>query len=311
MELYFDNIPEAEVIEHLPNYADEDASKLDNMLAAIGKAADKIPLIGGFVASAITAIGALTKGRTYRTGQYQLAERFMYHIMGQDIHSNQTVPDEIVPVAPVFFTSMFGVYIDSVERLDALEKSAQDYKSELLLIAFNEAGISLIAEAKKQGENLSPIAMLDSRSAASKKIIAGWYSANFSEMPLYSDAAIDRAVLLKQTYYRESTRLWDISYFYQYPLVAPIPNPFEPVLSRVMYTGDIPGGGKAVNGQITVGSSLITSDKYIAEHPTLSGAQETINNVVLAAKNNPMVIFIIVGAILLIIILIFALKGRK
>lgn len=65
-------------------------------------------------------------------------------------------------------------------------------------------------------------------------------------------AAVDRAVFLKQTYFPDSTynvSKWDTDIFSQYPLVAPIPDPYH---YGQLYTGPLPGGGNAKNGVIEI-----------------------------------------------------------
>lgn len=66
-----------------------------------------------------------------------------------------------------------------------------------------------------------------------------------------SDDAINRAVYLKQNFYPISSynkSCWDLSYFEKFPLVAPIP---DYQLGK-FYTGDLPGGAKAVDGVIPI-----------------------------------------------------------
>lgn len=78
-------------------------------------------------------IGAVTKlisnlgGRTYQTGQYRLGERFMRHILQQEPGGNQNVPDEIVPQAQIFFTSVLGVDINNDEDLQSLYSGVDSY----------------------------------------------------------------------------------------------------------------------------------------------------------------------------------------
>lgn len=65
--------------------------------------------------------------------------------------------------------------------------------------------------------------------------------------------AVDRACFLKQNYYPISTynkAVWDLDYFSQYPLLAPIPDPWN--VGR-LYNGPLPGGGTATNGIILIG----------------------------------------------------------
>jgi len=69
------------------------------------------------------------------------------------------------------------------------------------------------------------------------------------------DAAIRRAVRLKQMYYPDSTynkTKWDLSWFEKNPLVAPIPG----LVPNTLYTGELPGGAVAKDGVIS-GDSII------------------------------------------------------
>lgn len=64
-----------------------------------------------------------------------------------------------------------------------------------------------------------------------------------------SDAAIDRAVYLKRTFFPDSlynTQKWDLRQFEKVPLVAPIPG-IDP---GTLYNGELPGGAIAKNGII-------------------------------------------------------------
>lgn len=64
--------------------------------------------------------------------------------------------------------------------------------------------------------------------------------------------AVDRAVMLKQKYFPDSTyntQKWNMDVFARYPLVAPIPDPYT---YAKLYTGPLPGGGTAENGVIVV-----------------------------------------------------------
>lgn len=92
-----------------------------------------------------------------------------------------------------------------------------------------------------------------------------------------SDDAINRAVFLKQNYYPISTynkSCWDLSYFEKYPLVGPIPD-YE---IGKLYTGDLPGGSKAVNGLIPIDAiDIIGQDiggKFSGEGLYTSTAQQ-------------------------------------
>jgi len=67
-----------------------------------------------------------------------------------------------------------------------------------------------------------------------------------------SDAALARAVYLKQTFFPSSTYnllTWDLEKFAEYPLVSPIPDPYA---FGKLYSGPLPGGGTATDGVILV-----------------------------------------------------------
>jgi len=62
-------------------------------------------------------------------------------------------------------------------------------------------------------------------------------------------AAVERAVYLKQNFFTDDTynnEQWNLNRFQEYPLVAPVPDPFQP---GVLYTGDFLGV-KVVNGVV-------------------------------------------------------------
>lgn len=72
--------------------------------------------------------------------------------------------------------------------------------------------------------------------------------------------AVARAVYLKQTFFPDSLYnkvKWDANYFSQYPLVAPIPDPYQ---VGQLYSGVLPGGAMATNGVILVDEQLSTID---------------------------------------------------
>lgn len=72
------------------------------------------------------------------------------------------------------------------------------------------------------------------------------------------DEAIERAVYLKQNFFPErynNVQCWDISYFEQYPLVAPIPGHDL----NTLYNGPVLGGATAVNGMIPIDAQTILS----------------------------------------------------
>lgn len=88
--------------------------------------------------------------------------------------------------------------------------------------------------------------------------------------------AVDRAVFLKQTYFPDSSynvRKWDTDIFSQFPLVAPIPDPFH---YGQLYTGPIPGGGNVTNGVVE-----IDEIPGITNPGSTSGAVASSNNLVL------------------------------
>lgn len=69
-----------------------------------------------------------------------------------------------------------------------------------------------------------------------------------TDIPL---AAVQRASFLKKTYFPISTYntvSWDLSKFATMPYVAPIPG----IQPGTLFNGDIPGGGKIIDGVITV-----------------------------------------------------------
>ena len=76
-----------------------------------------------------------------------------------------------------------------------------------------------------------------------------------------TDAAINRAVYLKQHYYQSSTynkQCWDLRYFEVFPLVGRIPD-YE---IGKWYTGEVLGGAYAINGVIPVSATDIL-DQYV------------------------------------------------
>lgn len=83
-------------------------------------------------------------------------------------------------------------------------------------------------------------------------------------------AAVDRAVMLKKTYFPASsynTWLWNMQKFQDYPLVAPVPDPFTP---GKLWTGDI-FGVKVVDGYV-IGNAVpdlptSTTDPFLIKDP--------------------------------------------
>jgi hypothetical protein len=84
------------------------------------------------------------------------------------------------------------------------------------------------------------------------------------------DAAIQRAVFLKQTYFPASTyntSTWDLDKFSEFPLAAPIP---DPTTYGKLYTGPLPGGGQCTDGVI-----LVDAGTPLSQVQTGTGAQGT------------------------------------
>lgn len=77
--------------------------------------------------------------------------------------------------------------------------------------------------------------------------------------------AVERAVFLKQNFYPIRTynvQKWDLGYFEQYPLVAPIPEMNASTTEEglnvwKLYNGTVPGGAYAVDGIIPVDAQTI------------------------------------------------------
>lgn len=72
-------------------------------------------------------------------------------------------------------------------------------------------------------------------------------------------AAVERAVFLKQTYYPISTYnkvQWDMSKFAAVPYAAPIPG-IDP---GTLYNGEIPGGGEIKAGLVVMPGALVPGD---------------------------------------------------
>jgi LPXTG-motif cell wall-anchored protein len=157
----------------------------------------------------------MIKGRTYTTGQYKLAERYIDQVLSPNgpntIKSNADVQDTYVPQAILFFTVVFGVRITTDEDLWALDSGATAYLA--------RPGL------------------------------------DYKGMADASSAALQRAVFLKQSFYPASTynvSTWDLDHFSDYPLVSPIPDPYT---FGKLYTGPLPGGGNATDGKILVNAS--------------------------------------------------------
>lgn len=165
------------------------------------------------------AIKTLITGRTYTTGQYRLAERYIDQVLSPNgpnsITSYRDVTDDMVPAAVTFFTVVFGVRITTDEDLWALNDGAAAYRA--------RPGV------------------------------------DYKGMGDITDAALQRAVYLTQTFYPSSTfnvSTWDLDHFSAYPLASPIPDPW--VFGK-LYSGPLPGGGNAVNGVIEVKDTMSTA----------------------------------------------------
>lgn len=78
--------------------------------------------------------------------------------------------------------------------------------------------------------------------------------------------AVERAVYLAQRYYPSSSfniAEWNLDYFSQFPLAAPIP---DPLTFGKLYSGPLPGGGTATNGVINVNAETPLSS--LQQSPT-------------------------------------------
>lgn len=184
--------------------------------------------LAGFIKMAIRLI----KGRTYTTGQYRLAERYIDQVIssaGPDtVKSYRDVPDNVVPEAILFFTVVFGVRITTDEDLWALDNGAGAYMAR-----------------------------------------PGVDNKGMADIP---DAALQRAVFLKQNFYSAATYntlTWDLDHFSEYPLIAPIPHPYE---FGQFYTGPLPGGGQATEGVILVDEK--TAIAFVAPKPATTAGKD-------------------------------------
>lgn len=73
------------------------------------------------------------------------------------------------------------------------------------------------------------------------------------------EKAVNRAVMLKQKYYPMLTYNrgpWDLSHFGEFPLVSPIPDPWN--VGR-LYNGPLPGGGTAIDGVLDLTGAQLQS----------------------------------------------------
>jgi hypothetical protein len=120
--------------------------------------------------------------------------------------------------------------------------------------------------------------------------------------------AVQRAVFLKQNFYPISTyntSCWDLKYFEKYPLVAPIPDASIDNGSPAYYSGDLPGGAKAVNGVIPADAQAIlkqyigaTIDEQTGEITT--PGQKQLNDIM----RNPITVILGVVVFVMLVILI-------
>lgn len=86
--------------------------------------------LSSFFDNPAESLKTLFTGRTYNTGEYVAAERYMRNILGMmEIQNRRQVPDEYVPQALVFFSAAFGIPISSDDHLQALTRSVGDYKN--------------------------------------------------------------------------------------------------------------------------------------------------------------------------------------
>lgn len=198
---------------------------------------------------------AIFKGRRYQTGQYILGERLIDQIQGGNV-GRRDVPDDVVPVARMLFTILFGVRINNAEDLDSLDNGVDAYYSR----------------------------------------------PNKEDIPR---EAVERAVYLKQNFYPSRTynvQTWDISFFEQFPLVAPIPEmnahaTQEELNVGKLYTGTVPGGAYAVDGIIPVDAQTIIQQLPAGtefdptpeptQQPGTSAPQSFIDKIISFAKTNP------------------------
>lgn len=108
----------------------------------------------GKISDQVAQVFQAVKGRTYTTGKYKAAEKYIRHVLGQNITSNTQVPDDMVDTALTFFTNAFGIPITTVEDLDNIDPNyntsghnVQDYKQRDP--AYGEIPDSLVERAVK------------------------------------------------------------------------------------------------------------------------------------------------------------------
>lgn len=106
-------------------------NKVWGKLLPAGRLKDALMSTDGSMLSAFKVIQSLLSGRQYRQGHYTLAERLIDQVQCQNGSADSVgwkdVPDELVPVARLFFTMVFGVRICTIEDLDALNGTHDDY----------------------------------------------------------------------------------------------------------------------------------------------------------------------------------------
>lgn len=104
---------------------------LDTGLAVASQVVELIP--GGPLKSELKqllsgdVIGAISKmisGYTYTGGDYALGEIFMNRVMGKQTSSRWDTPDPVIPVAWVYFTTLFGIPIAVNTDFDNIESGS-------------------------------------------------------------------------------------------------------------------------------------------------------------------------------------------
>lgn len=126
-------------ITQIPTFGTQQPTSGGSTTSVIGAVTEGLKAVsnllppGGLRDFLSNPIGTVTKfisnlgGRTFQTGQYRLGERFMRHILQKDPGSYRQVPDEIVPQAQIFFTSVLGVDVNNDEDLQALYSGVDAY----------------------------------------------------------------------------------------------------------------------------------------------------------------------------------------
>jgi hypothetical protein len=116
--------------------------------------------------------------------------------------------------------------------------------------------------------------------------------------------AVERAVYLKQQFYPISTYnsvTWDLNYFSEYPLVAPIPDPWN---VGKLYNGPLPGGGVATDGIILIDEQTGLYTDLTAGETKGEAAPGTVG----PAKKNEVLIF---GGVMALLYFLFESKHQK